>query len=485
MNSPANAVLAFDQGGHATRAFVVNAEGEILFRCYSDVDTRFAGDDIAEHDSAEMLNSLVECCRQTEAFLEQAEVKVLAAGLATQRSSIVCWDRHNGQPLTPVISWQDRRNRLWMDTFADRDQDIHRITGLYSTAHYGVSKLKWCQQHLPAVEQAREQRRLAWGPLASFLLFHLLDEQPLLVDPVNASRTLLWSLREKDWSPELLQLFDMDKRDLPRCVDNEYPFGYLHLAGQRIPFRVLTGDQPAALFAGGSPDLDTISVNIGTGAFIQRLYEGDVDYAPRLLMSVVHKDSTDTLYALEGTVNGAGSAFVVVEEQMGMNPRVAQKGLPGWMDQATADPTFDLLYLNGVSGLGSPWWQADFGSRFVGTGSPEQKLVAVAESIVFMIAANLGEMQRFPGAAERISVTGGLSAVDPLCRRLADLSCLTVSRPDQEEATALGLAWLLLPDKGRWPATRQRDAFAPRPDEALQRRYQEWCRRMPAIRSNS
>lgn len=475
------AVLAFDQGGHATRAFLVSPEGEILFRCYSEVDTRFVGDDRVEHDAVQMLASFDDCRRQVEAFLRTTSMPVLAAGLATQRSSIVCWDRQSGEPLTPVLSWQDRRNRDWLRSFTDSDQEIHQITGLYLTAHYGVSKLKWCLEHEPAVAAARADGRLAWGPLASFLIFHLLQDRPLLVDPVNASRTLLWSLERGDWSPRLLKLFGLDATALPHCVNNEHDYGRLRLNGQDVPFTVLTGDQPAALFAGGMPDMEAICVNIGTGAFIQRLYRGAPDYAPKLLMSVLHRNASDTLYALEGTVNGAGSAFVVVEEQLGMDPRRAQAGLPAWMDEAAADPDFNLLYLNGISGLGSPWWQADFASRFVGDGSQQRKLVAVAESIVFLIQANVQEMLGFSGAPGRIIATGGLSNIDPLCRRLAGLTGLCVVRPRQEEATVLGLAWLLLPDKRHWPRLEEKDAFTPEQDPALEQRYRRWLQAMPAL----
>ena len=135
--------------------------------------------------------------------------QIVSAGLATQRSSIVCWDRVTGQALSPVISWQDRRAHEWLARFAPHAEAIHATTGLMLSAHYGASKLRWCLDHLPAVAQAETEGRLAFGPLASFLIFRLTAEHTLAADPANAARTLLWNIQSLDWDEGLLHLFSI------------------------------------------------------------------------------------------------------------------------------------------------------------------------------------------------------------------------------------------------------------------------------------
>jgi glycerol kinase len=305
------------------------------------------------------------------------------------------------------------------------------------------------------------------GPLASFLLFRLLEEKPLVADPANAARTLLWNLRTLDWDPWLLELFGIPLESLPRCVPTRHAFGTLRANGHRIPLTIATGDQSAALFALGMPSADTAYVNIGTGAFMQRAVSQLPD-APGLLSGVVYRDADRAVYVLEGTVNGAGAALRWAEQEWGLEDVEAQ--LPAWLARAGDIP----LFLNGIAGLGAPFWVADFASRLIGDGEPWQKVCAVVESVVFLLQTNLEVMQKISPAPGRMLVTGGLAQLDGLCQRLADLSGLPVYRPAEHEATARGTAYLLAGFPENWPEEKPGDLFTPKPNPELMQRYKDW-----------
>jgi glycerol kinase len=468
--------LAIDQGGHASRALAFNEAGALVAAGHAPVDVLHPQTDYVEHDPHQMLAATRKAIEVAIAALGARARDVVAAGLATQRSTIVCWDRTNGAPLSPVISWQDRRAAHWIDQFRARDDAIHRATGLFVTAHYGVSKLHWCLRRNPAVQLALEQERLAYGPLASFLLFHLARERPLLVDPANASRTLLWNIHTLDWDDELLDLFGLPREPLPRCAPTCFEFGHLDVRGRDVPITVMTGDQSAALYAYGPPQPNVAYVNIGTGAFLQRLSGGNVDYAPKLLTGVVLQCEHNTQYVLEGTVNGAGSALVETERLLGISEAEAEANISRWLDQPDEPP----LFLNGVSGLGAPFWLAQFPSRFVGEGGSAQMLVAVVESIVFLLQVNLEEMAGIYVAPQRIVATGGLARLDGLCQRLADVSGLPVYRPAECEATARGTAFLLAGRPQHWPEPGAGTAFTPHAQSGVVDRYARWRREMSA-----
>src|SRR3989344_2389854 len=136
------------------------------------------------------------------------------------------------------------------------------------------------------------------------------------------------------------------------------------------------------------------------------------------------------------------------------------------------------LFLNGVAGLGAPFWVADFPSRLVGDGEPWQKAVAVAESIVFLLQVNLEAMQKMAPAPKRMLVTGGLARLEGLCQRLADLSGLPVYRPAEHEATARGTAYLLAGFPENWPEEKPGDQFTPKPNLSLALRYKDWREEM-------
>lgn len=477
---PANAhinplYLVIDQGGHASRAFVFNQYGEMLSLGLIPIEAQVNANDpdYVEYNAEALLQSIQTAIQKAIAPPNVNLSDIVAAGMATQRSNIACWDQITGEPLSPIISWQDRRAAGWIRQFKAHAEQVHQATGLFLSPHYGVGKLQWCYENLPDVAKAHQQQRLCWGPMTSFLLHQLLDERPYLIDQVNASRTLLWNIKTRDWDPSLAELFTLPQAPLPACVANHYPYGTLTIENHKIPMTTIIGDQSASLFSWQQLENDALYINIGTGAFIQRVVNDECIIKPNLLTSVLITDKDNAQYALEGTINGAGSALSWIEQQL--QPDRLYQQLPNWL----ADKACPLLFLNGISGIGSPYWQADFKSHFIGEGDDRQKIVAVIESIVFLLQVNIEQLQQQQPAANKIFISGGLAQLDGLCQRIADLSGLAVQRMSACEATARGVVWLLAntgqntADSAAW---RQHELteITPQANPSLTERYQRW-----------
>lgn len=475
--------LALDQGGHASRALIFDHEGQLAAREAVPIQTLTHANGHIEHDPEELVASLVRASAGACAQLP-AGVRPLAAGLATQRSSLVCWHRQSGAALSPVISWQDRRHARWLAHLAGHERQIRQLTGLVLSPHYGASKMRWCLDNLPAVQRAAADGELVMGPLASFLTCRLacrlVTGHPVVADPANASRTLLWALETRDWSPALLQLFGIPAGVLPATVTTRHDYGNLTTPRGPVPLRIVTGDQSAVPFAFGPLDPATAYVNLGTGAFVQRPVAGRVPEAPELLVSVVRSDRQRVDYLLEGTVNGAGSALDWLADRLA----TPVDGLLAAAQAAASGVTEPPLFLNGVSGLGAPWWRSDFPSRFINDGadeSPGSQLRAVFESIAFMLQTNLEQMTPWCPPLQRVLVTGGLSANDYLCRCLATLCRVPVLRVTDPEATARGLAALVADQASRvWRAPGGEPIAGPAVP-GLQARYARWRAAMPAL----
>jgi len=460
--------LAIDQGTHASRAVALDRRGRVLASSAQDIDLARPQPDWAEQDGDEMVASIFAAIAQALAGLGERRRDVVAAGLASQRASCICWDRRDGRPLSPLFSWQDRRAHLWLRQFEPHAEEVHRKTGLFLSAHYGASKLRWALDHLPAVGAARAAGTLCWGPQASFLAFRLLAEHPFFADPQCAARTQLWNLHTRDWDPELLALFGLPQGFLPKSVPTCHPYGTLRVEDLAIPLAAVNGDQSAAVFAFGWPEEDTAYVNIGTSAFVQRVLTRDPGYVPRQLTGIILDDGATTVYTVEGNVNGAGTALEWLRGELGIEDVVTP--LPQWLETACEPP----LFLNGIAGLGGPFWKPDFASRFVGAGEPWQKAVAVVESIAFLLQANIEEMAKHMPPAARIRVSGGVSRIDGLCRRLAAVSGLPVHRRDDPEATARGIGYLAAGRPASWNKDAAEEIFAPENNADIRRRYERW-----------
>jgi len=462
-------ILALDQGTHASRALVVDRSGRVLAQGARDIGLARPQADWAEQDGEEVVASIVDAAGQALRELGARKADVDCAGLASQRSNAVCWDRVSGRALSPIFSWQDRRAHAWIKSLEPaHGETVHRKTGLYLSPHYGASKLRWALEHLPAVRAALEKGTLAWGPMASFLVFRLLKERPLLAEPQCAARTQLWNLQTRDWDPELLALFGLPAGFLPRSVPTCHAWGTLETAGISVPLTAVNGDQSAAVFAFGWPEEDCAYVNIGTSAFVQRALTRAPGYVPRQLTGIILADCDVTVYMVEGNVNGAGTALTWLERELGIADATAQ--LPAWLERGAPPP----LFLNGIAGLGGPFWQADFASRFVGEGEPWQKAVAGGESMAFLLQANIDHMANYIPPARRMRVSGGVSRLDGLCRRLAAVSGLPVYRREDPEASARGIAYLAAGRPASWNTAPREQTFAPAGDAALLERYRRW-----------
>lgn len=470
--------LVLDQGGHASRAAVVDARCRVLVQDSQSISTSHGGNGQIEHDPYEVVESLFTAAHNVLAELGRDARRLSCAGLATQRSNVVCWDRHSGGALSPIISWQDTRGKSWLSGFSAAAGKVHESTGLRLSAHYGVSKLRWCLDNLGPVKEALEEGRLAWGPMASYLVFQLLEEHPLVADPATAARTLLWNPLIGDWDRDLLQLFDLPFGPLPRCVPSRYDYGHLILDAYRIPFTVLTGDQSAALFAFGAPADDTVYINTGTGVFLQQCFTG-IPEKTSLLHSVVWHDGVDALRVREGTVNGGASALHHEAQHLGLTD--FEDRLPAWIERYRNPP----LFLNGVGGLGSPYWVADFPSRYVDTGDPGACMVAVLESIIFLIQRNLEEFSGGCTLVRQLVVSGGLANIDGLCKKLAALSRLPVYRAFDTEATIRGLAYLVAGCPKDFLEPTWDHVFNPGNDNEFLKRYQCWCGTMDKVMHSS
>ncbi|SDH39101.1 FGGY family carbohydrate kinase [Nitrosomonas sp. Nm132] len=446
--------LAIDQGTHMTRALLFDDTGQAVATFTQKIALYPRSPTEVEQNPDEILSSVRQVIAEARRYAQKHALMINRAGLATQRSSVLAWDRKTGQALSPVLSWQDRRAAAWLSSFAPYAQAIAQRTGLRLSPHYGVSKLQWLRQTLSSVIRAEQQSRLALGPLASFLLHHVLEEAPFVIDHANAARTLLWNLTDCDWDPWLMQLFGIPPSILPLCCPVRYEYG--HLAGYGIPLTAVNGDQSAALFAATTLAESRILVNIGTGAFILQPTGKTLYRHPRLLSGIADSHAAQTSYTLEGTVNNAGSAL----DWAGVHwhiPDVYQQLEQGLM--TIHEPP---LFINSISGLGSPWWSegsqpqlTDLEGNALVSAPSVHILVAVTESILFLIQANLEALTETGNGHQHLVISGGLAQSDALCQKLANLSGLTVHRPVLVEATARGIAWLAAGKPADWPVLQE------------------------------
>ncbi|SFF78043.1 FGGY family carbohydrate kinase [Neptunomonas qingdaonensis] len=463
--------LAIDQGTHASRAILYDSNGRTIDSEWQSVELQRLSNGHIEQDALQILRSIEVCIEQVLQKIPASQRnQIRQCGLATQRSTLVPCDE-SGQPVASAVSWQDTRATGLIETLPDKKQRIQDISGLPLSAHYGASKMRWILDQQRDQQQPHSALRLL--PLSSYLLKHLTRSDAFVVDPANAQRTQLMDIRTCDWSKELLSLYAIPKHVLPDCVASCRHFGTLLDTG--IPLTAANGDQNAALFAAGEPEANTAYINLGSGGFV--LYPiREVQLQAPLLTSIGYTDAQSSRYFLEGTVNGAGSALNWIRKQYPKDDWWEQ--LPQWLAAITAPP----IFINSIGNIGSPWWNTDLKPKFFNSinnnmhnsnesHSIEHRAVAVVESILFLLLNNLDLMRDSATTIRQLYLSGGVSRLDGLCQKLANLSQLPVIRFEARETTAKGIAWLAHSERPVWPHRINR-TFTPEKDPGLVDRYQ-------------
>jgi glycerol kinase len=488
-------ILAIDQGGQSSRVAVYTQRGEQL-HCFSAAceTTREIVNDIEhiEQNPQHILLGIKNCLEKVKFSLRADVANIIAAGFAGQGSSLLCWDNKTGEALSPVLSWQDIRGHNILKNISLTNQQAQQLTGLRMSPHYGASKIVWCLNNNAQVIKARENNSLSVGPIVSYIFWHLCGTN--FVDPGHAQRTLLWNLGENKWDDALLSLFRIPKGILPECKFHNSFFGNLTLGDNQIPFTASARDQGASLFAQGFPDKNVCYINIGTGAFIQRVSESL--HAPNGLLigplwlsrnnksSVVEvasptcyaenfsettfELSNKSLYAWEATVNGAASAINIIQQETGFQIT------PTEINQALElNPIHDCYFLNAVGGLSAPYWRTDLVSMFSKNISAQEKILAWLESIIFQIVINVDLMNQL-GVAQKIYISGGLSNADAICQKIADLTQITVCRSENADATLQGIACMAAGIPLNWKTSTLQDVFLPQKNSNLSKRFELW-----------
>ncbi len=466
-------ILAIDQGTQSSRVILFDKHGKQLASAKHKISLNRIDRHHVEQDGQEILQSVIKCIDKVVNQPEIIKSKIIAAGMATQRSSIIAWDKYTGLTLSPVLSWQDRREWQWLESIQDQADDIKQKTGLRLTPHYGASKLRWLLNNNEKVQYAAKNDSLLFGPLSAYLLFNLLESSNALVDHANASRTQLWNIAYRDWDDSLLDLFDIDNKFLPTTMPIRYNYG--KLKNHNIPLTAVNGDQTAAIYAQGKVKSRTAIINIGTGAFVLKPTADKIIKHSSLLCGLSDNSQNANSYLIEGTVNGAGAAFKWTAENLKIEI------LPTTIDKALKKINQpNLIFINTVAGLGSPWWAdgstphwVNLTGEIIDRPDPTQALVSIAESIIFMLWKNLQIMLELGQKIDLLLLSGGLANNNSICQKLCDLSNIRIARSSQPEATAKGIAWLAAACPENWQTDKMTE-FIPTTDIALGHRYNKF-----------
>jgi len=493
------AILAMDQGTSASKAALFTPSGRLLALGRVPIRTSFGAGGSAHQDPREILRTQRRAIRIA---LRRAggSVDIVAAGIASQRSTFVLWERGTGNPIGPAPTWQSTEAESVCRRMRRRAAAVRRITGLPLSPHYSASKLSLVLDARRGLRRRAERGEVLFGNVATYLLWHFSGGATHATDPTHAARTLLLDLATLDWSPDLLALFGVPRAMLPEVRDSLGDFGSLHVENGRAgqaPVRAMLGDQQAALYAsagaGGARRArgNMALVNYGTGAFVLVPTAGRLVRKRGLLSSVAWTRAGRRCYLLEGTVNAAGITLDWLRRELGAP--AALEDLDRMCRQAPTGAT-EATLLPAFLGLGSAHMEtAGPGATAMAANLPLRHVVpGLARAGVEAIAHLVAEIVMLASAAtrsapRRLVASGTLARLDYLVEFQAALLGRGIGVAAQPEATLEGAALAAARQSGlgrAWPAPRVRWAPVDRQLRRLAlRRHQDWQRLVDLART--
>jgi len=449
-------ILALDQGTTGSTALVIDQDGRVLGRGYREFTQYFPQPGWVEHDAEEIFRVSVEAMR--EALAGRAE-RPAALGITNQRETVVLWDRRTLSPVVPAIVWQDRRttDRCRELREAGLEGMLREHTGLVADPYFSATKLEWLLRE-PALNRRAARGELAAGTVESWLVAKLTGGRIHVSDHTNASRTLLYDIRARDWDADLLALFGVPREVLPALVSSSGVVGEANAThlGFSIPIAGLAGDQQAALFGQGCVTPGLAKNTYGTGAFLLVLAGPRAPKpAQGLLATVACGPRGEAWYALEGSVFIAGAAIQWLRDGLQIIVDAAESEA---LARSVSD-TGGVFLVPAFVGLGTPYWEPEARGTITGItrGTTRAHLVRAAlEAMAYSSAELLATMM----SGEHLSVPalrvdGGAAANDWLMQFQADVLNIPVERPDLIETTALGAAGLAGLAAGVWKTAEE------------------------------
>jgi glycerol kinase len=448
-------ILSLDQGTTSSRAIIYNFEGQIIKVAQKEFTQIYPKAGWVEHDPMEIWGSQSGVVSEILAMTGIAAEEIAAIGITNQRETTVVWDRQTGKPVYNAIVWQCRRTAEICDELKARGLEnyIRENTGLVLDAYFSATKVKWILDNVEGTKQKAQNGELLFGNIDTWLIWNLTKGKVHVTDYSNASRTMLYNIKDLKWDDKILKALDIPASMLPEVKSSSEVYGQTdaRIFGAEIPIAGDAGDQQAALFGQACYTPGMVKNTYGTGCFMLMLTgEKLVHSGNGLLTTIAWGVNNKVEYALEGSIFIAGAAIQWLRDSM----KIIYDAKDSEYFATKVEDSLGVYVVPAFVGLGAPYWDMYARGAILGLtrGTTRNHIIrATLESIAYQTRDVLELMRNECGIDLcELRVDGGACANNFLMQFQADILGVPVERPEIIETTAMGAAYLAGLAVGFW-----------------------------------
>lgn len=487
-------ILSIDQGTTSSRAILFNKDGEIKGVAQREFKQHFPQSGWVEHDANEIwtsvLSVMAEVMNEHNIRAEQIE----GIGITNQRETTVVWDKNTGRPIYHAIVWQSRQTQSICQELKDQGHEalFRDKTGLLLDPYFAGTKVKWILDNVEGAREKADNGDLLFGTIDSWLVWKLSGKEAHITDYTNASRTLMFNIHDLKWDKELLDILEVPESILPEVKPSSEVYAHTvdyHFFGQNVPIAGIAGDQQAALFGQACFDKGDVKNTYGTGGFmLMNTGEEAVKSDSGLLTTIAYGIDGKVNYALEGSIFVSGSAIQWLRDGLRMI-----NSAPQTENYATrVDSTEGVYVVPAFVGLGTPYWDSEARGAIFGLtrGTEKEHFIrATLESLCYQTRDVMEAMSKDSGIeVQNLRVDGGAVKNNFIMQFQADIVNTPVERPEIQETTALGAAYLAGLAVGFWESKddianrwKLEEEFEPKMEEEQRTKlYKGWKKAVEA-----
>jgi glycerol kinase len=451
-------ILALDQGTTSSRAIIFDHGGQIFAQRNQEFPQIYPRPGWVEHNPEDIWSSQMNVARQVLQDKGLTAAEIAAIGITNQRETTVVWDKKTGTPIANAIVWQDRRTASFCDDLKRRgwSDKIRDKTGLVIDAYFSGTKVRWLLENVPGAREKAERGELLFGNIDTFLIWRLTGGQVYVTDYSNASRTMLFNIRDLSWDEDILKEFNIPAAMLPKASPSSMVYGQTKadLLGGSIPIAGDAGDQQAATFGQACFEKGMAKNTYGTGCFMLiNTGEEAVTSKNKLLTTIGWGLDGKVTYCLEGSVFVTGAAVQYLRDSL----QIIDSAAASEQLATSVESSGGVYVVPAFVGLGAPYWDQYARGAILGLtrGSGRAEIArATLESVAYQTRDVLEAMNADSGVdLKTLRVDGGMVANNFLMQFQADILGVPVERPKVAETTALGAAYLAGLAVGYWNST--------------------------------
>lgn len=446
-------VMALDAGTTSNRCILFNQKGEVCSVAQRAFTQYFPKPGWVEHDADEIwasqLGVAVEALNKISAKAED----IAAIGITNQRETAIVWDKNTGEPIYNAIVWQCRRTSAYCDSLKEKGltDKFREKTGLVIDAYFSGTKIKWILDNVEGARERAEKGELLFGTVDTWLIWKLTKGKVHVTDYSNASRTMLFNIKDLCWDEEILKELNIPRCMLPEVKPSSCVYGSTDYFGGEVKIAGAAGDQQAALFGQTCFNAGEAKNTYGTGCFLlMNTGEKPVFSKNGLVTTIAWGIDGKVNYALEGSIFVAGAAIQWLRDEM----RLIDSSIDSEYMASKVSDTNGCYVVPAFTGLGAPHWDQYARGTIVGITRGVNKshiIRATLESLAYQTHDVITAMKADSNIDLRsLKVDGGASANNLLMQIQSDIIAAPVLRPKCVETTAMGAAYLAGLAVGYW-----------------------------------